>query len=173
MNGEVIWQASDSSLTKEIHACKLVAQTKLCKFLFNFGLSSVQVSSLLSNFFVAAYGLINLCVVHVSLTKSPSWRPKYKYYSVWASLAGTILCVIVMFMMDWKTALATYIIITLLCIAIQKNKPDANWGSSTQSQVFLTALKGVHNLTKVEDHIKNYRPKVRDVLHLPARAQPC
>ena len=37
---------------------------------------------------------------------------------------------------------------------------DANWGSSTQSQTFLTALKGIHNLSKMEDHVKNYRPKV-------------
>jgi hypothetical protein len=65
-----------------------------------------------------------------------------------------------MFMMDWKTALATYIIIVLLCIAIQKNHPDANWGSSTQSQRFLSALKGIHNLSKLEEHVKNYRPKV-------------
>jgi solute carrier family 12 sodium/potassium/chloride transporter 2 len=110
---------------------------------------------------VAAYGLINFCVFHVSLTKSPSWRPKYQYYNRWLSLAGTLLCFIVMFMMDWKTALATCIIIVLLCMAIQKNKPDANWGSSTQSQTFLSALKGIHNLTKVEEHIKNYRPKVK------------
>lgn len=119
-----------------------------------------QVSSLLSNFFVAAYALINFCVFHVSLTKSPSWRPKFKYYNMWASLAGCLLCIIVMFFMDWKTALATYIIIIILCYAINKNKPDANWGSSTQSQTFLSALKGVHSLTKMEDHIKNFRPKV-------------
>jgi hypothetical protein len=65
-----------------------------------------------------------------------------------------------MFMMDWRTALATYIIIMLLYVAIKRNKPDANWGSSTQSQTFLSALKSVHSLTKVDDHIKNYRPKV-------------
>ena len=40
------------------------------------------------------------------------------------------------------------------------NVLDANWGSSTQSQTFLTALKGIHNLSKMEDHVKNYRPKV-------------
>ena len=116
---------------------------------------------MLSNFFVAAYALINFCVFHVSLTKSPSWRPKFKYYNMWASLAGCLLCIIVMFFMDWKTALATYIIIAILCYAINKNKPDANWGSSTQSQTFLSALKGIHNLTQVEEHIKNYRPKVK------------
>ena len=116
---------------------------------------------MLSNFFVAAYALINLCVFHACFIKSPSWRPQFIYYNMWASLAGCLLCIIVMFLMDWKTALATYVIIALLCYAINRNKPDANWGSSTQSQSLLNALKGVHNLTKLETHIKNYRPKVK------------
>ena len=79
------------------------------------------------------------------------------------SLAGFLFCVIIMFLMDWKTALATLIIICILGYAIGKNKPDVNWGSSNQSQTFLRALKGIHNLTKVEDHVKNYRPKVNYV----------
>ena len=37
------------------------------------------VSSLLSNFFVAAYALINYSVFHASITKSPGWRPAFKW----------------------------------------------------------------------------------------------
>ena len=37
-----------------------------------------MVSSLLSNFFVAAYALINFSVFHASVTKSPGWRPAFK-----------------------------------------------------------------------------------------------
>ena len=37
-------------------------------------------SALLSNFFVAAYALINFSVFHASITKSPGWRPSFKYY---------------------------------------------------------------------------------------------
>ena len=36
------------------------------------------ISSLLSNFFVAAYGLINFSVFHATVTKSPGWRPSFK-----------------------------------------------------------------------------------------------
>ena len=36
------------------------------------------VSSLLSNFFVAAYALINFSVFHASFIKSPGWRPAFK-----------------------------------------------------------------------------------------------
>ena len=118
---------------------------------------------MVSNFDVASFALINLCVFHVGLTKSPSWRPTFKHYNMWLSFVGYLLCITVMFLMNWKTAMATFIIIGILCYAINKNKPDANWGSSTQSHTFLTALKGMHNLTKMEDHVKNYRPKV----HLP------
>jgi hypothetical protein len=38
---------------------------------------------------------------------------------------------------------------------------EANWGSSAQAQVFVSALKGVQSLTETQEHVKNYRPKVR------------
>ena len=78
-----------------------------------------MVSSVLSNFYVAAYGLINFSVFHASLTKSPGWRPTFKYYNRWLSLFGTLLCLGVMILMDYKTALATYICILLLYIIIK------------------------------------------------------
>merc|ERR1719430_892065 len=94
------------------------------------------VSGLLSNFFVATYALINFSVFHASITKSPGWRPSFKYYNQWVSLLGTLLCVVVMFLMDHITALITFLYI---CVSVRK--PDANWGSSTQAQAFVTALK--------------------------------
>ncbi len=118
------------------------------------------VSSLLSNFFVAAYALINFSVFHSSITNSPGWRPSFKYYNKWVSLMGTILCVAVMFLMDYVTALITFIIIVCLYMYVSIASPDVNWGSSTQSQSFVVALNSVQSLSKVEDHIKNYRPKI-------------
>merc|ERR1719391_989659 len=118
------------------------------------------VSSLLSNFFVAAYALINFSVFHASITKSPGWRPSFKYYSPWVSLIGAILCVAVMFLIQWYTALATFVIVGVLYFYIRYRKPEANWGSSTQAQAFVTALKASQNLSRVSEHVKNYRPKL-------------
>ena len=120
------------------------------------------VSSLLSNFFVAAYALINFSVFHASLTKSPGWRPSFKYYSPWLSLFGVFLCLLAMFAMDWITALLTFLITAVLYLYIYYRKPEANWGSSAQAQVFVNALKGVQNLTDTQEHVKNYRPKVKE-----------
>ena len=95
--------------------------------------------------------------------RSPGWRPTFKYYNRWLSLLGTVICLAVMFLMDYRTAIATYIIILLLYILIHTRRPDANWGSSAQSLTFLSALRSVQSLSKVEDHVKNYRPKVKNI----------
>ncbi len=118
------------------------------------------VSSLLSNFFVAAYALINFSVFHASITSSPGWRPSFRYYNKWLALLGTALCIVVMFLMDYLTALVTFICIISLYLYVHVRNPDVNWGSSTQSQAFISALRAVQTLARVEDHVKNYRPKI-------------
>ena len=118
------------------------------------------VSSLLSNFFVASYALINFSSFHASITKSPGWRPSFKYFNPWLSLFGTFLCLSVMFLMDWMTAILTFVIICVLYMWIHYRKPEANWGSSTQAAVFVNALKSVQTLTDTPEHVKNFRPKL-------------
>lgn len=44
---------------------------------------------------------------------------------------------------------------TPLCLCI-----DVNWGSSTQAQTYKNALLSVHQLNRVDDHVKNYCPQI-------------
>merc|ERR1719447_1920518 len=148
----------------------------VCVFLIALGCILVGelnvVSSLLSNFFVAAYALINFSVFHASITKSPGWRPAFKWYNPWVALLGTFLCVFAMFAMDWVTALITMLLTGCLYLYIFYRKPEANWGSSAQAQVFVNALKGVRSLTDTADHVKNYRPKLIVLTGNPATRPP-
>ena len=84
------------------------------------------VGTLLSNFFVAAYALINFSVFHATITKSPGWRPSFKYYNHWVALLGTVLCITCMFLMSWVTALITFLCICVLYMYIQYRKPGNN-----------------------------------------------
>ena len=131
-----------------------------------------QISGLLSNFFVSAYAIINYAVFHASINQSPGWRPSFKYFNKWVSLLGTVLCIAVMVMMDYVTALITLICIILLYVFVRTRSPNVNWGSSSQSQTFMTALKSVQALAKVEDHVKNYRPKMIVMSGNPADRPP-
>ncbi|KAM4861322.1 solute carrier family 12 member 2 isoform 2-T2 [Thomomys bottae] len=117
------------------------------------------IAPIISNFFLASYALINFSVFHASLAKSPGWRPAFKYYNMWISLLGAILCCIVMFVINWWAALLTYVIVLGLYIYVTYKKPDVNWGSSTQALTYLSALQHSIRLSGVEDHVKNFRPQ--------------
>merc|ERR1711963_288020 len=74
--------------------------------------------------------------------------------------------------MDWFTALLTFLITAVLYLYILYRKPEANWGSSAQAQVFVNALKGVQSLTETQEHVKNYRPKILVLTGNPAHRPP-
>uniref|UniRef100_A0A8C1DCH5 Solute carrier family 12 member 2 n=1 Tax=Cyprinus carpio carpio TaxID=630221 RepID=A0A8C1DCH5_CYPCA len=117
------------------------------------------IAPIISNFFLASYALINFSVFHASLANSPGWRPSFKYYNKWVSLAGAVLCCVVMFVINWWAALLTNGIVLALYIYVSYKKPDVNWGSSTQALMYNQALTHSLHLTGVEDHIKNFRPQ--------------
>ncbi|KAG8238092.1 hypothetical protein J437_LFUL012199 [Ladona fulva] len=130
------------------------------------------IAPLLSNFFLAAYALINFSVFHASISRSPGWRPAFRYYNAWISLIGTLLCIAVMFLMSWWTALITLVVVVTLYLYVSYRKPEVNWGSSTQAQSFNTALKAVQDLNLVEEHVKNYRPQILVFTGLPSSRPP-
>ncbi|XP_038557279.1 solute carrier family 12 member 1 [Micropterus salmoides] len=118
------------------------------------------IAPIISNFFLASYALINFSCFHASYAKSPGWRPAYKYYNMWLSLLGALLCCVVMFVINWWAALLTYGIEILLYVYVTVKKPDVNWGSSTQAVTFVSAVSNALSLSAVEDHVKNFRPQI-------------
>ncbi|XP_058809410.1 bumetanide-sensitive sodium-(potassium)-chloride cotransporter isoform X2 [Phymastichus coffea] len=118
------------------------------------------IAPLISNFFLAAYTLVNFSTFHASFTRPIGWRPTFKYYNMWLSLAGSVLCVAVMFLISWWTALITLCCVLALYLIVCYRKPDVNWGSTTQAQTYNSALTSVQQLDRVEDHVKNYRPQI-------------
>ncbi|XP_051898321.1 solute carrier family 12 member 1 isoform X1 [Pristis pectinata] len=117
------------------------------------------IAPVISNFFLASYALINFSCFHASYSKTPGWRPAFRFYNMWLSLLGTILCCAVMFVINWWAAVITVTIVLFLNIYVIYNKPEVNWGSSKQAMSYVTALQDALSLTGVNDHIKNFRPQ--------------
>uniref|UniRef100_A0A8D0ASM1 Solute carrier family 12 member 1 n=1 Tax=Sander lucioperca TaxID=283035 RepID=A0A8D0ASM1_SANLU len=105
------------------------------------------IAPIISNFFLASYALVNFSCFHASYAKSPGWRPAYKYYNMWLSLLGALLCCVVMFVINWWAALITYGIEILLYIYVKVKKPEVNWGSSTQAVTFVSAVNNALSLS--------------------------
>ncbi|KAJ8946616.1 hypothetical protein NQ318_007219 [Aromia moschata] len=118
------------------------------------------IAPLISNFYLASYALINFCTFHAALIKPLGWRPTFKYYNTWLSLVGFIMCVVIMFLINWWSSLITFIIILGLYLLVVYRKPDVNWGSSTQAQTYKTALTTAQRLINIGEHVKNYKPQI-------------
>uniref|UniRef100_A0A3B4T734 Solute carrier family 12 member 10, tandem duplicate 1 n=1 Tax=Seriola dumerili TaxID=41447 RepID=A0A3B4T734_SERDU len=117
------------------------------------------IASLISNFFLCSYCLINFSCFHASITNSPGWRPSFHYYSKWTALFGAVISVVLMFLLTWWAALVTFSIIFFLFGYVNYNKPKVNWGSSVQAGTYNMALSYSVSLSGVEDHVKNFRPQ--------------
>nr|XP_014349758.1 PREDICTED: solute carrier family 12 member 3 [Latimeria chalumnae] len=117
------------------------------------------IAPIISNFFLCSYALINFSCFHASITNSPGWRPSFKYYNKWVSLLGSIVSVIIMFLLTWWAALIAIGIVFFLLAYVLYKRPAVNWGSSVQAGSYNMALSCSVGLNNVDDHIKNYRPQ--------------
>ncbi|XP_033750069.1 solute carrier family 12 member 3-like [Pecten maximus] len=118
------------------------------------------IAPIISNFFLMAYALINYSCFDASIAGSPGFRPAFRFYNKWASLLGALICLAVMFLINWWSALITFVFVCTLYMYVKVKKPDVNWGSSTQAHVYREALKSSMKLIKIDEHVKNFRPQV-------------
>lgn len=88
------------------------------------------------------------------------------------------MCILVMFIISWATALLTFLFFGLTFIYLLHRKSgtnfiflnnliffknyflDVNWGSTAQSHCYRSALQHINKLEHLDDHVKNYKPQI-------------
>lgn len=118
------------------------------------------IAPMISNFYLTSYALINFCTFHAAFVRPLGWRPTFRYYNEWLSLAGFLMCVAIMFLISWVMSLVTFAVFFTLYLIVHYRHPDVNWGSSTQAQMYKTALSSAHSLARTGEHVKNYWPQL-------------
>ncbi|KAJ8965882.1 hypothetical protein NQ314_003862 [Rhamnusium bicolor] len=102
------------------------------------------VAPLISNFYLASYALINFCTFHAALIKPLGWRPTFRYYNTWLSLFGFIICVVIMFLINWWSSLITFIIILGLYLLVVYRKPAWSLSRRLPHKIRSTRISNVY-----------------------------
>ena len=123
------------------------------------------IAPLITNFFMASYALTNLAVYEASASKSPGWRPTFKYYNKWLSLFGTFLCFGFMLFLNVWMSFFTVMIGILLYILVGKVAPNVNWGSSGEGAKYIMAYRSLRSLAATQQHVKNWRPQLLAIVN--------
>jgi solute carrier family 12 sodium/potassium/chloride transporter 2 len=118
-----------------------------------------MIASVLTMFFLTAYGLLNLSAGFGKLIGSPSWRPKFRVH--WAfSFAGAFGCFASMFMIDpGSTFIAIFVSIGVYALMKQR-RLKSHWGDMKYGIIMLMVQFGLYKLAAKKPDAKTWRPNI-------------
>ncbi|MCM2374635.1 APC family permease [Aporhodopirellula aestuarii] len=118
------------------------------------------IAPIITMFFMITYGLLNLATFYEAITKNPSYRPTFRYCHWITSLAGTIGCLGVMFLINWIWASVSIAFIAALHWYIRSKEIESRWGDLQSGVMFERARKSLLRLEAEVYHPKNWRPVI-------------
>jgi len=110
------------------------------------------ITPLITMFFMITYGLLNLATFYEAITKNPSYRPRFRYSHWITSLAGTVGCVVVMFLINWIWALVAICGMAVLYFYISNKQVETRWGDLQNGLLFERTRKNLYRLEKELHH---------------------
>ena len=85
------------------------------------------IAPLITDFSLIAYMMVNWSCFMLCISKTPGWRPSFRYYNQYTCLFGAVLCLFLMVLIDWVSALMTFFIGSALFRYILFKDPGVLW----------------------------------------------
>jgi amino acid transporter len=125
------------------------------------GLGSVNlIAPVVSMFFLISYGLINYATYFEARAASPSFRPRFRFFSKWASLAGAVLCGAAMVLINPIAGGAAIIALFVIYQYLVRREIPERWADASQSHHFRRAVQSIKAMDHELDHARNWRPQI-------------
>ena len=124
------------------------------------------IAAVLSMFFLATYGMLNLVAGLETLVDNPSYRPRIKV-PWWISILGALSCFAVMFLID---AIATVVALSAVAgiyLVLKKRKLDAAWGDLRRGIWMALIRRALLQMEQYPARDKNWRPNIVALTEIP------
>ncbi|MCB1084560.1 MAG: amino acid permease [Chlamydiia bacterium] len=119
---------------------------------------------ILSMVCLMTYGLLNFVAFFESLIQNPSWRPLFKT-PLMASLAGTIACLIAMFMINPGWSFISFFALGALGFIMAKRKLKGNWNDIRYSIFSFFASTATNKLVHLAKNPRSWRPNILAIIN--------
>jgi len=125
------------------------------------GLGSLNViAPVVSMFFLISYGLLNYATYYEASAKSPSFRPRFRFFNRWTSLAGTLVCGGAMLAINWVAGVVAGVVLLGLYRFVSTREAPDRWADATSAHHFQRAKESIAALSSQPDHARNWRPQI-------------
>jgi len=118
------------------------------------------IAPIISTFFCLSYACCNLACLLVSISGTPNFRPRFKYFSWHTCLTGLILNIFVMFFLNVYYATASLVIMLFIFVFLIYKAPTTTWGDVRQALIYHQVRKYLLRLDTRKEHGKTWRPSV-------------
>ncbi len=116
------------------------------------------IAQVVSMFFLISYALINYATFYESRTQSPSFRPRFRWFSPWLSLAGFITCSGAIMAIDIQSGIMAVCVLLAIYQYLKQQKDPARWADSRRSHYLKQAKENLNAAAREPEHDRDWRP---------------
>eukprot|EP01044_Picomonas_judraskeda_P007073 COSAG03_NODE_740_length_6025_cov_34.742491_2_plen_1087_part_00 len=113
-------------------------------------------------FFFTTYAALNFACAVLIISGAPNFRPEFKWYSWPISLVGTVLCLMVAFVVDARIASASFVLafVVFFVLSVSRAGKEINFAEVSQALIYQFSHRYLLTLDLRKAHPKFWRPQV-------------
>ena len=116
-----------------------------------------KIAPILTMFYLVAYATLNLATGLESLLGNPSWRPTFRVPWL-VSIAGVILCIMAMFMIEPGAAFIALFLVSIIYICMRSRNIAGNWEDIRYGILMLLSRFAIYRLAQGKGSPRSWRP---------------
>jgi hypothetical protein len=118
------------------------------------------IAPVVSMFFLISYGLLNYATYYEARSASPSFRPRFKYFNKWLSLAGGLACLGAMLAIDLTAGIVAMAILTAIFQYLKRTAGVPRWADSQRSYHVQMIREHLLAAAREPEHPRYWRPQI-------------
>jgi amino acid transporter len=118
------------------------------------------IAGVVAMFFLISYGLLNYATYFEARAASPSFRPRFKWFHERVSLAGAVVCLVVMLAIDWKSGALAVAVLFILYHYLLHTARQERWADSRRSYHLQQVREHLLQVSQELEHPRDWRPQI-------------
>jgi amino acid transporter len=129
------------------------------------------IASIVSMFFLISYGLLNYATYFEAQANSPSFRPRFRFFSARLSLAGALACLAAMLAISPTAGAIAVVVLFALYHYVSRSVRVERWADSARAHRLQRVRDDLHSIREDLEHPSDWRPVILAFSDDPARRE--
>jgi len=118
------------------------------------------IAAVVSMFFLISYGLLNYATYFEADTESASFRPRFRFFNKYISLAGCFLCLSIILALDLVYGLVAFALMFAIYVYLRQSDKPSRWADSSRSHAYRRMRSYLLRMNDIAEHPNDWYPHI-------------